>query len=453
MRASLRTRLVASVLRAWRLIRRNPLVDRDFYIRTYPDVARLGMDPALHYFRHGLIERRNPNAYFDTEWYLASNPGVAASGMNPLDHYLLFGAAEGRDPGPWFDSDWYVQHYSDVGRQNPLLHHLRRGIRDGRRTVPPGAAAVTDSGASVFAPAQQPPAVTAQWPGPTSSSDSASQSARGPEDVGQPRHGDGHRNPMRHLRDDKFIISCAARSGSTMLMFLLGSHPEIICHGEPYDHADKVGHLDGRYRRVRSPDIEATLWLYLTQYPVAFLYDVLFDHQDRKIAGFKYKIDEAFGATRPHRQDLQRSIVRDTDIKIIRLKRLDLLAQFISHEVSRRTGVHLVVKAPKPTVEPFSVSPRQVVDYFTETQRRYKRADEAYRNHRQMLVYYEDLVQEDHASRPALLEFLGVSPAPMTTPSRRIVTDGYRLLANRDEVVRELRRNGYGDLVGAASGQ
>jgi LPS sulfotransferase NodH len=448
MGASLRTRLAASILRVWRLVRPNPLVDREFYLKMYPDVARLGMDPALHFFRHGLSERRNPNAYFDTDWYLASNPGVAASGMNPLDHYLLFGAAEGRDPGPQFDTDWYANQYSDVGRQNPLLHYLRRGSRDGRQTVADGLPLMAVSPASALSAAPQLPTRPVAEFGPRSNPVSASQAIPGAA-AGLPRS-QGQGSPTGHLRDDKFIISCAARSGSTMLMFLLGSHPEIICHGEPYDHADKVGHLDGRYRRLRSPAVEASLWLYLTQYPVAFLYDVLFDHQDRRIAGFKYKIDEAFGATRPHRQDLQRSIARDTDIKIISLKRRDLLAQFISHEVSRRTGVHLVVKEPMPTVEPFSVSPRQVLDYFTETQRRHKRADEAYRNHRQIQVYYEDLVQQDGASRSAVLDFLGVSPAPMTTPSKRIVTDGYRLLENRDEVVRALRSNGYGDLVGVA---
>src|SRR5215470_15494290 len=34
---------------------------------------------------------------FDAEWYLAQNPDVAAAGINPLVHYLRHGAAEGRD--------------------------------------------------------------------------------------------------------------------------------------------------------------------------------------------------------------------------------------------------------------------------------------------------------------------------------------------------------------------
>ncbi|NES73345.1 MAG: sulfotransferase, partial [Okeania sp. SIO2D1] len=30
----------------------------------------------------------------------------------------------------------------------------------------------------------------------------------------------------------KFIITCAPRTGSTMLRMMLNSHPEIACHGE-----------------------------------------------------------------------------------------------------------------------------------------------------------------------------------------------------------------------------
>ena len=39
-----------------------PSFDREFYLRAHPDVAKAGMDPLLHYFRHGRAEGRPSNA-------------------------------------------------------------------------------------------------------------------------------------------------------------------------------------------------------------------------------------------------------------------------------------------------------------------------------------------------------------------------------------------------------
>lgn len=70
-------------------------VDSNWYRETYPDVAALGMDPALHYLRYGAALGRNPGKNFDTRFYMRSNPEVAKSGMNPLVHYQLYGRSKG----------------------------------------------------------------------------------------------------------------------------------------------------------------------------------------------------------------------------------------------------------------------------------------------------------------------------------------------------------------------
>jgi hypothetical protein len=36
------------------------LFDRQWYLRTYPDVEQAGADPVLHYLEYGAMERRNP---------------------------------------------------------------------------------------------------------------------------------------------------------------------------------------------------------------------------------------------------------------------------------------------------------------------------------------------------------------------------------------------------------
>jgi hypothetical protein len=83
-----------------RRVRASSLFDRNWYLEGNPDVRAAGVDPALHYVRHGAAGLRDPGPRFDTAWYLAYYPDVAASGINPLVHYLRYGAKEGRYTRP-----------------------------------------------------------------------------------------------------------------------------------------------------------------------------------------------------------------------------------------------------------------------------------------------------------------------------------------------------------------
>jgi hypothetical protein len=78
------------------LIEESSLFDRDWYLRTYPDVARAGVDPADHYLDIGWREDRDPGPEFATSAYLKANADVARLGVNPLLHFIKFGHAEGR---------------------------------------------------------------------------------------------------------------------------------------------------------------------------------------------------------------------------------------------------------------------------------------------------------------------------------------------------------------------
>jgi FkbM family methyltransferase len=77
---------------------------------------------------------------FDPDWYLSHNPDVADAGVDPLIHYLKHGGFEGRDPGPNFSSSWYLDTYKDVKEAglNPLVHFLKYGRQEGRSPQPKG---------------------------------------------------------------------------------------------------------------------------------------------------------------------------------------------------------------------------------------------------------------------------------------------------------------------------
>src|SRR5262245_2189616 len=121
------------------------------YLQRYPDVVETGMNPLLHYLRHGVGEDRDVSSpevtktvsedveliaaseLFDRDWYLSTHRDVAAAGVDPVAHYLSSGAAEERDPGPRFCTEAYKRRYPEVATTavNPLLHYLREGINKG----------------------------------------------------------------------------------------------------------------------------------------------------------------------------------------------------------------------------------------------------------------------------------------------------------------------------------
>ena len=73
-----------------------PHVDRSFYLQTYPDMAKAGVDPAVHFADFGWREGRDPNAWFDSDYYLATYADVRHQDINPFWHYLVAGQHEGR---------------------------------------------------------------------------------------------------------------------------------------------------------------------------------------------------------------------------------------------------------------------------------------------------------------------------------------------------------------------
>ncbi|MCI5141335.1 MAG: hypothetical protein D3909_06330 [Candidatus Electrothrix sp. ATG1] len=72
--------------RAYRVILRSGIFDREFYLREYPDVLFQDMDPLVHYCRTGWQENRKPNASFEPLEY--SDSRSLPSGTHPLLHYL-----------------------------------------------------------------------------------------------------------------------------------------------------------------------------------------------------------------------------------------------------------------------------------------------------------------------------------------------------------------------------
>jgi len=173
------------------LIKFSGVFDKEYYLRTYPDVREADTDPLMHFIRFGWKEGRNPSNDFDTSsyflenpdivekkinpllhslskrrckaigllkllkkflreiyvyiqlynggefdraFYLRTNPDVRQADIDPLMHYIRHGWKEGRNPSHLFFTKIYLDYYQDVkeSRINPLLHYQKYGKKEGR---------------------------------------------------------------------------------------------------------------------------------------------------------------------------------------------------------------------------------------------------------------------------------------------------------------------------------
>ena len=123
------------------LLRRSPLFDDAYYLRSNPDLAAKGVDPVKHYLRRGAAQGRDPSPDFSTTGYLRNNQDINEPGVNPLVHYLRQGRAEGRTSDPYAIE---ARHGGGVGLlRRGLLPPLLPGAADRRgpgRPLPPGSA-------------------------------------------------------------------------------------------------------------------------------------------------------------------------------------------------------------------------------------------------------------------------------------------------------------------------
>lgn len=75
-------------------IKNSLLFDSDWYCRNYGFGEYF--DAAEHYLNIGWREGKDPSAFFSTADYLKKNPDVAKLGINPLLHFEMHGVKEGR---------------------------------------------------------------------------------------------------------------------------------------------------------------------------------------------------------------------------------------------------------------------------------------------------------------------------------------------------------------------
>ena len=73
-----------------------PHFDAEFYRLSNPQLRGSDEDLLLHFTQSGWREGRNPHERFSIDYYHSAYPEIAKAGFNPFLHYLLFGQNDGR---------------------------------------------------------------------------------------------------------------------------------------------------------------------------------------------------------------------------------------------------------------------------------------------------------------------------------------------------------------------
>ena len=239
-----------------------------------------------------------------------------------------------------------------------------------------------------------------------------------------------------------FMITCAARTGSTMLVKLLRCHPALLVHGEVW--GDRMASLTGPIgkRTLEDPAAGEELARERFARPEKVLYKYFFHAPGKKGVGFKLKYDEL---VQPRWHEVRGLVERDRDIRILFLHRENLLERYVSHQVvMRQTGVtNVLAGAAVPAVKPFKVDVKDCLADVTETLRRTAEFKRCFAGHRSAETTYERLVRAPQAETGLLFGFLGVDPAPVEPGTEKIVRAPLpELILNYAEVERALRDHG-----------
>lgn len=185
-------------------------------------------------------------------------------------------------------------------------------------------------------------------------------------------------------------------------------------------------------KRKNSPEFERLLRRYRDRHPQRFLYDIVFNPQGRRCVGFKFKTDEAF---QPRYQLIQELVAGDRDIKIIHLIRRNLLDQYVSHRVVERTGITFIRPSEeRPQVTPFTVDIEHFIAYVRDVKKRQQAAFDLYRNHRSLILAYEDIIAPQSTALDDLQAFLNIDNRPLSPAMAKIIRNNGDLVVNLQDV-------------------
>ena len=230
-----------------------------------------------------------------------------------------------------------------------------------------------------------------------------------------------------------------------MLRYLLDGHPEINCKGEVFIRKGLLRFIFKNRRSFGlSPGYADLVKVFQAKPIEEFLSTDLLStsNSNQKAVGFKFKTDEYFDSGY---QEIAGYIRGHNDIKVIHLRRRDLLAQYVSYL--------FVQKKINPTVsfdtnlqrssQQIVIERKPMLRYLTLVTERENKIEEDLNQHKIHEVWYEDLIKHKETSLGAIYAFLGVQNINTPVTTQKLILNYQDHIANLDEVQRWLEQGGF----------
>lgn len=165
----------------------------------------------------------------------------------------------------------------------------------------------------------------------------------------------------------KFVIICDSRTGSTLLLNMLGFHPEIEVEGERFKNINKRSGID--------------------------IWNSIFRKRQARIkyVGFKLFYFHSQGEDK----SVWDSLNNDKSITIIHLRRENMFRSLVSKKIGLNTKQWTENINSKKNIDlskkKVEIDINECESYFNQISSYQSQTDEAYKNHKLIPILYEDL--------------------------------------------------------------
>ncbi len=246
----------------------------------------------------------------------------------------------------------------------------------------------------------------------------------------------------------KFVVFTTPRTGSTLLVKSLDTHPEIFCAGELFFLKKGIFHKESQYPFIRIPFVGNKI-NYLVNYPRLLLGLKIFldrfysgDGVTRKAKGFKLMHFQTYYT--PGIFDY----LKNNSVKTIVLIRRNVLRNALSDLRARSTKVYHNESGGKSSAIPkFMVNIPELAAKMTQIQGFNRQLELASKDLDRKIIYYEDF-EEWPQTISGVLKYLQVSDIPLAAVSKKLNPDKlHEMIENYKELEDWLNKNGYAEFL------
>lgn len=202
----------------------------------------------------------------------------------------------------------------------------------------------------------------------------------------------------------KFIILTMPRSGSNYLSYLLHDHPNIISIGELFC----IETLWGQPGK-KNLNHNFLLKFFRNLFPILFLKKYIYHEYPNNIqaVGFRFFY---------HQVDRFKTVFKYLfslkGIKIIHLKRMNLLDNLISLKLARKTRIWSSLVKPRKKIIKINLDYNECLEYFKNATFIRNKYDGLLKNKSCIDVHYEQLIKNTQKEISKLLNFLNIPNIP-----------------------------------------